>query len=332
MRPGAPQRLGADYETVRKINPKIVYVYAGGYGDSGPHSHRPAMHPIGGAVIGGALRQLGRDVLPSPSVHMTTEEIKEAARRLGRSNETNPDPNSSMVISTGVLLGLFARERFGNGQYILSTMLGANAYANADHFFDYKGKPDPLIPDSLGYGLHSLYRLYKAQGGWIFLACPFQSEWESLCEVLGEDKLINDIRFNNTSLRKENDTELSHILGDIFSSRTPKDWESLLTNANVSCVEVEESGMFHFFSQDPHIEANEFIKSAESIRIGKYWRYGPVTSMSKTPTRVGSGPLRGQHTKSILKELGYSEKSIADLYEGMIVGSEEPNVWSEAGH
>ena len=331
MRPGAPERLGADYTEVSKINPNIVYVYAGGYGDSGPHSHRPAMHPIGGAIAGGALRQLGRDVIPSPDTPMTTEEIKEIARRLGRSNETNPDPNSSMVISTGALLGLLARERFGTGQYILSTMLGANAYANADQFFNYNDKPDPLIPDSLGYGIHALYRLYKAKGGWIFLACLFQTEWESLCKILGDDILINT-KFDNPTARTENDAELANILADIFSSKAPREWESLLTHANVACVEVEESGMFHFFSQDPHVEANEFIRPAENIRIGKYWRYGPVTNMSETPTRVGAGPLRGQHTIPILKELGYSEESIAELYASSTVDSEEPTVWGEAGH
>ena len=99
MRPGAPERLGIGYEQVRQFNPRIVYVYAGGYGDAGPHSHRPAMHPIGGAVIGGALTQLGRGGLPDLETPMTLDEIHEVARRLGRANETNPDPNSSMVIS-----------------------------------------------------------------------------------------------------------------------------------------------------------------------------------------------------------------------------------------
>ena len=172
MRPGAPERLGIGYEQVSQYNPRIVYVYAGGYGDSGPHSHRPAMHPIGGAAIGGALNQLGRGGLPDRDAPMTLDESYEVARRLGHSNETNPDPNSSMVISAGVMLGLYARERLGISQSILSTMIGANAYANADDFFSYEGKPQQLLPDAEGLGLHALYRLYQAQRGWVFLACP----------------------------------------------------------------------------------------------------------------------------------------------------------------
>ena len=324
MRPGAPERLGIGYEQVRKINPRIVYVYAGGYGDSGPHSHRPAMHPIGGAVLGGAILQLGRDVLPPPEQPMTIEEIKEAARRLGRANETNPDPNSSMVISTGALLGLIARERLGVSQYVLSTMIGANAYANAEDFFSYEGKPERLTPDGDGHGLHALYRLYEATRGWVFLACLFEEEWRSLCKAINQEELLKDPRFENAAARKENDEALVEELKKVFVTQNPGEWEELLTAADVACVEVEESGMFNFYSQDPHVAANDFIQPAENPRIGKYWRYGPVVNLSQTPTRVGSGPLRGEHTHSILQELGYSDERITDLYDMQIVSSEEP--------
>ena len=124
------------------------------------------------------MNQLGRGVLPPADQPMSVEEIQEVARRLGRANETNPDPNSSMVISTGVLLGLYARERFGGSHYILSTMIGANAYANADDFFSYEGKPDRLAPDADGHGLHALHRLYEAQRGHVFISCPFEEEWQ----------------------------------------------------------------------------------------------------------------------------------------------------------
>ena len=107
----------------------------------------------------------------------------------------------------------------------------------------------------------------------------------------------------------------------------------MLIAADVACVEVEESGMFNFYSQDPHVAENGFIQPAESLRIGSYWRYGPVVNLSQTPARVGSGPLRGQHTRSLLQELGYSEAQIEELYQKRVVDSEEPTKWDEeAGH
>ena len=91
--------------------------------------------------------------------------------------------------------------------------------------------------------------------------------------------------------------------------------------------------MFNFYSQDPQVSANEFIQPAETLRIGSYWRYGPVVNLSRTPSRVGSGPLRGEHTRSLLQELGYSSNRIDELYAMKIVDSEEPTKWDdEAGH
>ena len=319
MRPGAPERLGVGYQQVRQINPRIIYVYASGYGDSGPHSDRPAMHPIGGAVAGGALAQLGRGGLPDPDVPMAMEEILEVSRRISRANEVNPDPNSSMVISAGILLGIYARERFGISQHILTTMLGANAYANADDFFSYEGKPERGIPDADGYGLNALYRLYRARKGWIFLACLFDEEWEALCLAIGRVDLLHDLRFKTASARKQNDDALIQELAQVFATQDAREWERTLAAAEVACVETEESGMFHFFSQDPHVAENGFIAEAENSSIGKYWRYGPVVNFSLTPSRVGSGPLRGQHSKSILRELGYSAQRIQDLYERHVV-------------
>jgi len=332
MRPGAPERLGIGYEQVRQVNPRIVYVYAGGYGDSGPHSHRPAMHPIGGAVTGGALNQLGRGMLPGSDTVMNIEEIHEVGRRLGRSNETNPDPNSSMVISAGVMLGLYARERMGISQSILSTMICANAYANADDFFYYTGKPERLSPDGEGYGLHALYRLYQAKRGWVFLACLFEEEWTKLCQMINAEEMLEDPRFKTEVARKENDDALALELGKVLSTRLPQEWEQMLTSNGVACVEAQDSGMFDFYSQDPHVEENGFIQQVEGFRIGTYWRYGPVVTLSETPTRVGPGPLRGEHTRSLLLELGYTDQRVEELRQMEVVGWEEPTKWGDVAH
>ena len=322
MRPGAPERLGVGYEQVKELNPNIVYVYAGGYGDAGPSSHRPAMHPIGGATMGGATAQLGHGWMPPADQPMTIEEIQEGVRRLGRANEVNPDPNSSMSISTGTLLGLYARQRHGKGQYILSTMIAANAYANADDFFSYEGKPDRMIPDSDGYGTHALYRLYEANVGWIFLACPFESEWVDLCNALGRQELLTDPRFLTADSRRENDDALAQELAQIFATRSPSEWEESLTAADVGCVEAQDSGMFFFYGDDPHVAENRFIREVATDRLGDFWRYGPMVNLSRTPSRVGVGPIRGQHTRSILAEVGYADAQIDELYAKGVVDTE----------
>ena len=114
MRPGAPERTGVGYEQLKKVNPNLVYLYAGGYGSTGPYSHRPSMAPIAGAVSGGGVAQMGRDAFPSPEQSMSIDEIESVAKQLKRANDGTADHSTAMVNAVGLVLGLYARERTGN--------------------------------------------------------------------------------------------------------------------------------------------------------------------------------------------------------------------------
>ena len=222
MRPGAPERVGIGIEQVRKLNPDAVYVYLGGYGSSGPHSHRPSMHPIGGAVGGGVMAQIGSAGIPDPDSSLSMDEIKAVSRRLGRANEVNPDPNTAMVTATAITMALYARQRFGKPQYIETTMIGSNAYVNADHFFDYEGRLPRPTQDPGGFGLGALHRLYESSDGWVFLDCPFEDEWRRMCEALGRADLISDPRFADADARVANDATLVSELVQPSSRASPR--------------------------------------------------------------------------------------------------------------
>ena len=323
MRPGAPERTGIGYEQLRHINPRLVYVYGAGYGSTGPHSHRPSMHPIPGAVCGGAMTQLGRDTLPPPEQEMTMEEISEVGRKLGRANDGSTDQNTSLAISVAMLLGLYARERTGKGQYIEAHMLGANAYANADDFFWHQGKPPRPLPDAEGYGLNALYRLYRAGKGWVFLACPFEEEWMVLCRAIGRPDLLEDPRFATPEGREKHDDFLAEELAWVFATREPLEWEKLLTDADVACVKSEDSGTFQFYDGDAQVQENGFITRVQAPRVGEFWRHSPLLRFSHTQSHAGPGVLKGQHTRPVLRELGYSEERINDLRERGVVYWEE---------
>ena len=282
------------------------------------------MHPIPGAVCGGAVTQMGAGAIPPADQPLTLEEIREVSRRFGRSNELNPDLNSSAAISAAALLGFYARERTGKGQYIVTTMLQANAYANADDFFWYEGKPSRPLPDADGYGLNALYRLYKAQRGWVFLACPFEEEWRALCQTIGRGDLLSDPRFATRQARREHDTALAEELSEVFAAREPDEWEWLLTAADVACVRAEDAGPYQFYSDDPHVRENGFITEVKTVRLGKFWRYSPLLNFSHTTSKVGPGVLKGEHTVAVLKELGYSREQIDDFRERGVVDWETP--------
>ena len=323
MRPGAPERTGIGYEQLREINPNLVYLYAGGYGSTGPYSHRPSMAPIAGAVSGGGVAQLGRDAFPPPDQPMTIDEIAAVAKQLKRANDGTADHSTAMVNAVGLVLGLFARERTGQAQYVESTMINANAYLNIDDFYWYEGKQPRPLPDPEGYGLHALYRLYQAGTGWVFLACLFDDEWQALCMAINRPDLLDDPRFATGEARQQHDDALAGELAAIFATEDPLHWEEMLTAADVACVKAEDRGMYFFFNDDLHVRESGLLTQVEAPRFGEFWRYSPVVSFSETSGRAGPGPLKGQHTRPILKELGYTDDQMHDLRERKVVDWEE---------
>lgn len=321
-RPGVPERLGIGYEQVSAFNPEIVYVSATGYGEDGPYAHRPSAHPIAGALAGGVLWQAGAGMPPLRVDSI--QEIRECARRLSRANEVNPDPNTSMLIVTAALLGLYARQRWGAGQQVQTNMLIANAYANLDAFVSYAGKAERPAVDPDCYGLNALYRLYPAAEGWIFLACPFEDEWQRLCRAFGTPDLADDPRFASPEARQTYDADLVARLSEIFRQRTADAWESLLTGNDLGCVRADRDTPASFWDRDEHVFRNGFVREAEHLRWGAYWRHGPMLTLSETPGRYGAGVLAGQHTRQLLRELGHAPEEIAALYAAGAVRSEDP--------
>ncbi|MHB8577432.1 MAG: CaiB/BaiF CoA-transferase family protein, partial [Dehalococcoidia bacterium] len=322
FRPGVPERLGIGYEAVSAYNPTIVYISATGYGSDGPYAHRPLAHPAAGAALGGVLWQAGSGM--PPAVMDDLDAIKETARRFSRANEVNPDPNTALVIASAALLGLYAQRTRGIGQHIQTDMLIGNAYANFDDFLAYEGKPERPLVDPELYGLGALYRLYPTADGWIFLACLFDAEWQALCRVIDRPDLLDNERFSSGAGRGEHDAALAATLGEVFTSRSADAWEELLSAHDIGCVRADAGATGVFWDNDQHVVENGFVAEAEHLRLGPYWRHGPMATFSDTPARLGAAVLAGQHSTQLLRELGYAPDEIQALKAAGTVRSEEP--------
>ncbi len=312
FRLGVPERLGVDWETCRKINPRMIHVWMAAYGEHGEHARRPGAHPIPGAIIGGAMRQMGRGMPPPPEQVMDMEQTVEATRWLMKSN-WGPDQNTSPAVATGIVLALRAREFTGKGQPVHLDMLNANAWTNADEYYDYADRPPIAMPDEEIHGLHALYRLYRCLEGWVFLACLFQDEWETFCRTVGREELPADDRFSTPELRKANDEALIAELSVIFAERTASEWEELLIEADIGCVRADEAVEGDFYADHPHARANALSVEVEHPYVGKYRRYGGLVEFSLTPGLYRTSTQIGQHTRPLLREVGYTDQEIEDL-------------------
>ena len=320
-RPGVPERLGIGYETLKAIRPELVYVYVNGYGRGGPGAHRPSTHPIPGAGLGGALMQMGEGM---PPVCTTIPELREIARKFFRANELNPDPNTSVVVASASLLGLYARRRFGHGQEVFVDMFGANAWANADDFIAYEGKPPRPTLDRDLYGLGPTWRLYEAAEGWVFLGLAVQPEWERFCELTGRPDLAANPRFATPEARTANAVALIEALAELFAGHPADEWEALLATEGLGCVRADAAPVHEFIARDEHVAANGLRVPAHSANFGEYERYGPLTAFSENKLELRGFPLAGEQADAILAEFGYDPDAVEALRAKGVVWSETP--------
>ncbi len=312
FRPGVPERLGADYQTLKAIKPDLVYVYAASYGSTGPNSKRAAFNPTMGALTGNSVFQSG---IGNPPI-----------------GDQSPDPIAGSGVATGMMLGLAARLRTGKGQYVETTMMNSIVYCNSDDAMDYAGKPERQAPDKEQLGLEATYRLYETAEGWVFLAARPDDEFATFCSVVGRLDLETDPRFSTAASRYEFRHELSSVLEELFRARTADEWETLLTTADVGCVRADGTGHRRFLHEDAHTRAIRFMVPTahplfeSSAPEGRYWRHGPEAEFSDTPCPE-SLPYAaiGEHTRAILGELGYSQDEILEMREAGIVGWPQPD-------
>lgn len=321
-RPGVPERLGIGYEQAKAIRPDIIWLSVSGYGPDGAGAPRPAAHPIPGAVNGGALMQAGEG-WPRGDLS-SIDGLREAARRFYRANESNPDPNTSVVVAAAAMLALHARRRTGMGQEVFVSMLSANAYANADDFLSYPGKPERPTLDSSLMGIGPLQRLYRARDSWVCLSAESDEMWTRLCSAIQRADLREDDRFKDRESRVSHAEGLAAILAPLFETRHADEWEHALLEAGVGCVRADDyQSAGQFFWRSEHMRENEFAVRASHRVLGDYQRWGPLVTFAETPGRYGPGVVAGEQTDAILEELRYDAPSIQALRENGVVWADE---------
>ena len=280
---GVAERLQIDRETCRRLNPRLVYAWMGTYGENGRHARRPGAHPIPGAVMGGAMRQMGRGMPPPAEAVMDIEEIAEATRWIMKSN-WGPDQNTSAAVATGIVLGLRARDMSGKGQRVSVSMLNANAWTNADEYYDYSNRPPIAVPDADIQGLHALYRLYRCRQGWVFLGCLFQDEWETFCRTVERPDLLADRRFSTGEARADNDEALIAEIAYLCRPRRGRVGRSTVENPRRLCPGRRSHGGRVLFGPSSRQGQCSVRGSGSSCRrqAPALWRVGRILLDART--------------------------------------------------
>ena len=295
-RPGVAKKLGVDFDTLRPVNPKIVYCSVTACGLSGPYSEGPVWDPMFQAMSGAMVAQGGEG---NPPVFL----------RIAIS-----DHGAAMLAAFGIATALVYRARTGRGQQLETSLLNAVVATQAAEFFSYPGMPASPTVNSLGTS--STYRLYKATDGWFFLSCTDDESWDRTCKALGCEDLA--AKYPNISTRTKHDSEIGNALEAIFANVTRQRWLSVLGASGVRCGSSNHATDMHTDQQAIHMG---LTVDAESPDVGPTKQMGLPVRFSRTPAKVwGPSPAHGQHTDEVLVELGLSSQEIAGLRERGIIG------------
>ena len=304
FRPGTVDRLGIGYEAIKAINPRVIYASVSAFGQSGPYAGWPANDPIVQAVAG--------------LMDMTGE----ADGRPVRVGAPLPDFGAAAMLAFGISAALLHRERYGEGQRLDTSLLGATLFATIPR--DGEAVRSGHAPGRLGSGHPTMvpYRNYQGSDGRYFFAAAFTPKfWQNLCTALHRPDLPSDSRFADNRARTSNREALDEILEQIFATQPAQHWVDCMSASDVPCALVQD---YHTaLTSDPQVRHNATVLHLEHPLAGPMTNIANPVNLHGSPAQVRRPPpVLGQHTEEVLREKGFSAEEVVRLmHEGTVRGA-----------
>src|SRR5438105_4362334 len=300
FRPGVMKRLGADYETLRKLNPRLVYCSLSGFGQDGPYKDYPA-HDMNYLSLAGVLNLIGE---PGRKPVIPLNLVADYA-------------GAGMHGALGIVLALFARERTGRGQHVdvsyLDTSVSLLAATPNMRFFFSDGLAPRRGEGFLG-GSYPYYAIYETRDKKLLtIGCTEPWLWENFCKAIGRPDFVKHARKPDQFVRAANADEerARQEIEAVIKTRDRDEWYDLLVKADVCVGKVYDAAEM---VRDPQINHRRMIVEADHPKFGKVKQFGIAIKLSDTPGSVRhAAPTAGEQTEDVLKSLGMTAEAIADL-------------------
>lgn len=301
FRPGVPERLGTDYENLKKQNSAIIYCSITGFGPDGPLRDRPSFDLVAQALTG-VMKLTG-----------------EPGRPPIRAGVAAADLSAGMFAAHGIMAALYARERTGKGQKVetslLESLLALLSYEASCYFVSGE------IPPPVGSGHRTLnpYGAYPTSDGYIAVAGMYH--FEKLCKAIDKPEMAKEPEFNTIAARFANKDKLTSILNKRFKQKTSEQWLQILADGDVPSAPINslDVALSH-----PQVLHRDMVISIEHCLGGQIKVIGNPIKMSGTEAEQKkyffSPPVLGQHTREILTGyLGYASEQIKALEKEGVV-------------